>query len=166
MKDHCVVVMCGAHARFFTLEPVEFPELESGPKLVDRGKLINPEKEIAGRDLYTDLKTGRSRAPRGGPSHGYDDHRTQHEDEFDRRFARNVVQETMRLAKENRARHIVLAAPARMLGLLRHDLNDIHKHGIEVRKVAKDMSKFSPRKIHDHLAKRHLLPAHRRPGND
>ncbi|UCF55752.1 MAG: host attachment protein [Deltaproteobacteria bacterium] len=164
MSDYCVVVTGGAHARFFTLEPVEFPELESGPKLIDRGELLNPVKEIAGRDLYTDLKTGRSRAPHGGPSHGYDDHRTQHEDEFDRRFARKVVEVARRLAKENRARRIVLAAPARMLGLLRQDLDVIHRHGIEVHKVAKDMSKFSPRQIHDHLAKRQLLPACRRPG--
>ena len=164
MSEYCVVVSGGARARFFTLEPVDFPELESGPKLIDKGELLNPVKETAGRDLYTDLKTGRSRAPRGGPSHGYDDHRTQHEDEFDRRFARRVVQKARRVAKENRARRIVMAAPARMLGLLRQDLAVIPKEGIEVHKVAKDMSKFSPRQIHDHLARKQLLPAYRRPG--
>lgn len=164
MSEYCVVVSGGARARFFTLEPVDFPELESGPKLIDKGELLNPVKEIAGRDLYTDPRTGRSRAPRGGPSHGYDDHRTQHEDEFDRRFARRVVQKARRVAKENRARRIVMAAPARMLGLLRQDLAVIPKEGIEVHKVAKDMSKFSPRQIHDHLARKQLLPAYRRPG--
>lgn len=164
MSEYCVVVSGGARARFFTLEPVDFPELESGPKLIDKGELLNPEKETAGRDLYTDLRTGRSRAPRGGPSHGYDDHRKQHEDEFDRRFARRVLQKARRLAKENRARRIVMAAPARMLGLLRQDLAGIPKEGIEVHKVAKDMSKFSPRQIHDHLARKQLLPAYRRPG--
>ncbi len=164
MSEYCVVVSGGARARFFTLEPVDFPELESGPKLIDKGELLNPTKETAGRDLYTDLKTGRSRAPRGGPSHGYDDHRTQHEDEFDRRFARKVAERARLLAKETRARRIVLAAPARMLGYLRQDLAGIPREGIEVHKVAKDMSKFTPRQIHDHLAKRRLLPAYRKPG--
>ena len=164
MSEYCVVVSGGARARFFTLEPVDFPELESGPKLIDKGELLNPQKETAGRDLYTDLKTGRSRAPRGGPSHGYDDHRTQHENEFDRRFARKVVKKARHLARESRARRIVLAAPARMLGYLKQDLEVIPKDGIEVHKVAKDMSKFSPRQIHDHLAKRQLLPAYRKPG--
>ena len=164
MSEYCVVVSGGARARFFTLEPVDFPELESGPRLIDKGELLNPQKETAGRDLYTDLKTGRSRAPRGGPSHGYDDHRTQHEDEFDRRFARKVVEKARRLAREYRARRIVLAAPARMLGYLWQDLEVIPKDGIEVHKVAKDMSKLSPREIHDHLAKRHLIPAYRKPG--
>jgi len=164
MSEYCVVVSSGARARFFTLEPVDFPELESGPKLIDKGELLNPTKETAGRDLYTDLKTGRSRAPRGGPAHGYDDHRTQHEDEFDRRFARKVAEKARLLAKETRARRIVLAAPARMLGYLRQDLAVIPREGIEVHKVAKDMSKFTPRQIHDHLAKRRLLPAYRKPG--
>ena len=54
MGNYCIVVASGLHARCFTLEPVELPELESGPKLIERGELFNPEKEIARRDLYTD----------------------------------------------------------------------------------------------------------------
>jgi hypothetical protein len=54
MGNYCVVVASGAQARFFILEPAEFPELGIGPNLVERGELINPEKEIARRDLYTD----------------------------------------------------------------------------------------------------------------
>lgn len=163
MSDYCVVVTSGAHARFFTLEPVEFPELESGPRLIDRGELFSPEKEIAGRDLYTDTKTGRGRAPHGGPAHGYDDHRSQHEEEFDRRFARKVLKKGRHVAQANQARYIVLIAPAHMLGLLRHELDIILKCGIEVHKLAKDMTKFSPKQIHSHLAKAILLPAQKRP---
>ena len=164
MSDYCVVVTGGAQARFFTLEPVEFPELESGPKLIDRGELFNPEKEIAGRDLYTDSKAGRGRAPHGGPSHGYDDHRSQHEYDVDRRFARKVLEKGRRLAKANQARYLILVAPAHMLGLLRQEMSIILKHGFEVHKLAKDMTKFSPKQIHDHLAKEKALPACKRPG--
>ncbi len=164
MSDYCVVVTGGAHARFFTLEPVEFPELESGPRLVDRGELFNPEKEIPERDLYADSKPGRGRSPQGGRAHSYDDHRSQHEEEFERRFARKVLEKTRRVVRANKARYVVLAAPARMLGLLRQDLNAILKHGLEVQKLAKDMTKFSPKQIHDHLAKKRLIPARKRPG--
>ena len=103
MGNYCVVVASGAQARFLILEPAEFPELGIGPNLVERGDLINPEKEIARRDLYTDSKTGRGRAPYGGPSHGYDDHRSQHEEEFDRRFARKVLEKARRVAEANKA---------------------------------------------------------------
>ena len=164
MSDYCVIVTGGAFARFFTLEPVEFPELESGPRLIERGKIVNPEKEIAGRDLYTDSKMGRGHAPHGGSAHGYDDHRLQHDKEFDRRFAREISKKAGSIARDNRARSVVLVAPARMLGLLRQELDTIMKHNVKVKILAKDMAKFSPRKIHDHLAKVKALPPQKRPG--
>lgn len=164
MRDYCVVVAGGAHARFYTLEPVEFPELESGPKLIKRGELFNPEKEAPGRDRYADAKTGRGRAARGGPAHGYDDHRSQHDDEFDRRFARKILENAARLAQAHQARNVVLVAPAYMLGLLRQELDITSKRGIEVCKVAKDMTKFSSRQIQDYLAKERRLPACKGPG--
>jgi protein required for attachment to host cells len=163
MSDYCVVVTGGVHARFFTLEPVEFPELESGPRLVDQGEILNPEKGMLERDLYTDAKPGRGRSPQGGRAHGYDDHRSGHEDESERRFVRRILERTRQLAKESKARVIVLAAPARMLGLLRQEFDIIGKHGMEVHELAKDMTKFSPAEIHDHLAKEQLLPSRERP---
>lgn len=164
MMDYFIVVIGGAQARFFTLVPVDFPELESGPRLVERGQLSNPLKELPGRELYTDAKTGRGRAPGGGPSHGYDDHRSQHEDESDRRFGRSVLDEAKHLAKAHETRYLIIVAPSRVLGLLRHDLDIISKQGQELRQIAKDMTKFSPRQIHDFLAKEDLVPPCKRPG--
>lgn len=164
MSDYCIVVTGGAHARFFTLEPVEFPELESGPRLVHCRDLFNPQKESAGKDLYADPKTGRGRAARGGPAHGYDDHRSHHKDELDRRFSRKVLEEACSLIKANNARCVVLVAPAPMLGILRQELHVLNKRGVEVKKVAKDMTKFSPRRIHDSLARENMLPECRKPG--
>ncbi len=36
MSDYMIVVVNRTCARFFTFEPVEFPELESGPRLMTR----------------------------------------------------------------------------------------------------------------------------------
>jgi len=164
MTDYCVVITGGAYARFFTLEPIEFPELESGPRLTHCGELFNPKKEIAGRDLYTDSKSGRGRAPRGGPAHGYDDHRSHHEDELDRRFARKILEKASSLVQAYKARCVVLVAPAPMLGLIRQELHAFDKLGVEVQKVAKDMTKFSPKRIQNCLAREGILPACKRPG--
>jgi len=164
MSDYCVVVIGGAHARFFTLEPVQFPELESGPRLVFCRDLSNPQKESAGKDLYADTKTGRGRAAHGGPAHGYDDHRSHHEDELDRRFSRKVLEEACSLAKASNAHCMVIVAPAPMLGIIRHELHMLDRCKVEVKKIAKDMTKFSPRRIHDSLAKENILPERRRPG--
>jgi len=159
MANYCVVVASGAHARFFTLQRSEAPLLESGPKLIQRGELSNPEKEIPRRDLYADPKSGRSRAPHGGPAHGYDDHRSQHEDECDRRFALEVLKKASGFARSEQAHHLVLIAPARMLGCLRQHLEIILKQGMKVHELAKDISKLHSAEIHDYLAKEGLLPA-------
>ena len=158
MSDYCVLVAGGAHARFYTLDRIEFPELESGPKLIKRRELFNPLKETAGRDRYADAKIGRGRAARGGSAHSYDDYRSRHDDESDRRFARRILENVARLARSHRARSVILMTPVHMLGLLRHELDIMSKRGMEVRKVAKDMTKFSSKEIHDYLAKEQLLP--------
>ena len=163
MSDYAVVVIGGARARFFTLEPVEFPDLESGPRLVERGELLNPEGRLPERDLYADSKTGRGRAP-GGRAHGYDDHRSEHDEEIERRFTRQVLERANQLAQEHQARSLILAAPSRLLGFLRPDLDGLIKQGIEVKKLAKDMIKLSSDQIQAHLAKEDLLPERRRPG--
>ena len=162
MANYCVVVTSGAHARFFTLKTLAAPVLESGPKLIERGELFNPEKEIPGRDLYADPKSGRSRAPHGGPAHGYDDHRSQHEDECDRRFASEILKKVDGFARAEKARHLVLIAPARMLGFLRQQLEAVVKQGMKVHELAKDISKLNSAEIHAYLAKEGLLPARKR----
>jgi len=159
MASYCVVVTSGAHARFFTLKTSVAPVLESGPKLIERGELFNREKEIPGRDLYADPKSGRSRAPHGGPAHGYDDHRSQHEDESDRRFASEILKKADCFARAEKARHLVLLAPARLLGCLRQHLETVSKQGMKVHDFAKDISKLNSAEIHDYLAKEGLLPA-------
>jgi protein required for attachment to host cells len=165
MSEYCVVVTDGARARFFTLDPVEFPDVEGSPRLTEQGNLINPERDLPQRELFSSATTGRNRAPEGGPAqgHGYDDHRNQHEDEFERRFARRVAEEASRVAQSTKARCVVLAAQPRMLGFLRQELTILLKSGFEVRESVKDLSKLSPVQIHEHLAKEQLLPARKRP---
>ena len=58
MSDYLIVVVNRSLARFFTLEPVEFPELESGPRLTECGEMTNAEIADS-QELHTDSKTGR-----------------------------------------------------------------------------------------------------------
>jgi hypothetical protein len=58
----------------------------------------------------------------------------------------------------------VMVAPARMLRLFRRDLNILRKHGVELHKVAKDISKLSIEQIHYFLAKEEILPLCKKPG--
>jgi len=51
-----------------------------------------------------------------------------------------------------------------MLGILRQELHLLNVRGVQVKEVAKDMTKFSPRRIHDCLARENILPECRKPG--
>jgi len=165
MSDYLIVVTDSARARYFTLEPVEFPEMESGPQLVELQDLINPEGQLAEGELFTNLKSGRGRAPQGGPAHGYDDHRDRHTDELDKRFCQTVTREIARLVQEQRARCVVLAAQPRILGVLRPEMDVVHRQGVEIFEVPRDFTKLPPRKIHEHLSREDLLPPCKPPGS-
>lgn len=163
MTDYCVVVANGSRARFFTLQESEVPEIEGGPNLVEQGTdLVNPEKELPDRELWAN-EPGRNRAPNGGPAHGYDDHREQHDEELVRRFARRVAEEAARKAQSCNAAHVVLVAQKRTLGFLRPALDPLLKAGVDVREVGKDLSKLTPSELHEHLARENALPRRRAP---
>lgn len=163
MTDYCVVVANGARARFFTLQNAKVPEIEGGPNLVEQGSdLVNPEKELPDRALWSS-GYGRGRTPGGVPAHGYADHREQHDEELDRRFARRVAEETVRLVQANSASHVVLVAQKRTLSHLRPALEPLLRANIDVREVGKDLSKLSPSELQEHLAKDNVLPRRRVP---
>jgi len=161
MSHYLIVVANCAWARFFTLEPVEFPELESGPRLTASTELENPEIRD-GQELFADSKTGRGAAPLGGSVHGYDDKRDQHLDELRRRFATGVSEYIQKMARAKRSRTIILAASVRMRRFLYPDLDMLSRQGYRVHKLSKNMINFSPQKIHEHLAQDGLVPGQKR----
>ena len=87
MADFLIVVVNRAKARFFTLEPIDYPKNASSPRIVETLCLINPEAMLQPKELYTDAKPGRGTAPAGGSVHGYHDKRENHMEELRRRFA-------------------------------------------------------------------------------
>ncbi len=161
--DYLIIASDAARARFFRLEPVRMPEVEGGPNLVEDRSLTNPESEMRGTEVFTSSKSGRNRGVARGASHVYDDHRSDHYEEFCRRFAHQVAIEGKRLAKHLGSRIIVLAADPRMLGLLRAELQGNIQKDSEIREFARDVSKLTPRQVHDHLAANGMVPARRLP---
>ncbi|HSH83864.1 MAG TPA: host attachment protein [Guyparkeria sp.] len=161
MNPNYIVVADGLRARFFTLQETPFPEMESGPNLTEVCDLVNPDRE---QDMWSEKKSGRNRSRASGAAHGYDDHRSQHETEYVRRFARSIAEEAMRLTNGHGANELVLVAQKRTLGHLRNELNGRIRSGVQIRELAKDLSKMSPLEIHAHLAREKLVPERRNPG--
>jgi hypothetical protein len=162
MGGYLIAVVNDEKARLFTLEPVEFPELESGPRIVELEDLINPEAMVDDRQRYSDSKTGRGAAPRGGPVHGYDDKREHHLDELRRRFSARVIKEIQGLAKARKLGTIIVGASAPIRKHVFPDLETLKKQGYEACKVAKNMINFTPQAIHAHLAEMGLVPEQKR----
>lgn len=161
MNQYCVVVANGAKARFFTLEETEYPELESGPNLVEVNSLKNPETVSLSGEHWSENKSGRNRGAKGAPAHGYDDHRSQHEDEYERRFANSIADEARRFSQSHNSSGVILVSQKRMLGFLRSAIEPKF-NGLRTKELAKDLSKLNPIELHEHLAKEDLIP-HRMP---
>jgi protein required for attachment to host cells len=156
MSEYCVVVADAWRARLFTLENPRSARLQSGPNLVEARGMVNPELELLEREPVSEPRSGGTRAA-GAAVRSYDDHRGKHELEVERRFAKAVVDQVGLLLKKEQSQHLVLCASTRMLGMLRKALN--HGCAAEIHGVALDMTKMTPRAIHDRLAKEGTLPA-------
>ena len=157
MTDYCIVVANGARARLFSLEHPDRPEFESGPDLVEVATLAAPEHAARDRELYTDQVTGRNRRPTTG-GHDYDEHRDDHDDEVEKRFARDIAA----AMRAQGATHNVLCAEKRMLGFLRDALAS--GGGPAVSEVPRDLTGLDPRAVQARLAEDRLVPGRRPPG--
>jgi len=157
MSRFLIVVVNRALARFFTLEPAEFPEVESSPRITACFELENPDL-TEGQEIFSDSKTGRGAAPQGGGVHGYDDKRDQHLDEFRRRFATKVFAQIQALAKEKNSHSIIVVSSARMRRFLYPELDKLNRWGYQIHKLSKNMINFSPQKIHEYLTQAKLVP--------
>jgi hypothetical protein len=162
MSEYLIVVVNDEKARLFTLEAVQFPEFESGPRIHELEDLINAEAMVGDQERYSDSKTGRGTAPRGGPVHGYDDKREQHLSELRRRFSVSVMKAVQKFAKAQHVGTIIVATAAPMGRYVSPELEPLAKQGFEVLKVAKNMINFAPKRIHAHLANMGLVPEQKR----
>ncbi|WP_013324264.1 host attachment protein [Gloeothece verrucosa] len=157
MNQSVVAVLDGTRARFFTLEPAESPEYQSGPNLIERDCLTNTVKETQGKDLWANTKTGRNRGA-GSQAHGYDDHRQNHINEFERSFAKEIVNKLIGLSDEYHPQQVVLVAEPKFLGLVREAITPQLPKSLKLQELAKDLCKMKALELHEYLADKQLLP--------
>ncbi len=163
MSQYLVAVIDGIKARFLTLSPVEFDGYESGPNLIEHDSLHSAEKEMQGQDLWANTKTGRNRGT-AGQAHSYDDHRSNHMMEFERRFAQTIVSRIIELSTSHEVQQLILVAEPQTLGIMREVMSSGLPRQLTVHEVAKDLCRMSVKELHHYLADRSLLPAFKRAG--
>jgi protein required for attachment to host cells len=138
MKRACIAIVDAARARIYTYDQTTEGERSAGA-LHEEIDLIN-----AGR--------------RGHDPH---DHRDAHAGELERRFARHVISEIDRIAREHAHDRVLLVASPAMLGELRGVDRGLPPE-LQVEYVARDLARLTSPQIHDHLAQLRLV-APRRP---
>lgn len=158
MNQPLVVVIDGTRARFFSLEPAKRPEYESGPNLIEEEGLSNLANEQQGKELWADTKTGRNRGS-SGQAHGYDDRRDNHLSEFERNFAKEIVNKIIHLSQNYQSRETLVVAEPQILGFVRDALTPLAPKHLKITELAKDLCKLKPLEIHEYLAEKKLLPA-------
>lgn len=158
MVKFAVAVINGTQARFFTLDSTATSEYESSPNLIEHEGLVDSTKELHGQELWANTKTGRNKGT-SGQAHSYDDHRQNHEVEFEKRFAHKITTAMGNLIQTHQARHLILVAEPQILGILREVMNDSLFKNLKVDEVDKDICQLKTTQIHDYLAKKELLPA-------
>lgn len=156
-----VTVISKTKARFLTLEQAQLPAYQSGPNLIEHEALLNPTQDVGGKDLWATVKTGRNQGS-AGQAHAYDDHRDNHLEEFERRFAQMIATQIVNLAQTHQAQRLVLVAEPQILGGVRDALNPILPKNLQIQELAKDLCKVKTSELHEHLASKNILPVRKR----
>jgi protein required for attachment to host cells len=160
MKRACIAIVDAAHARIYTYDPAESNGVHaaSDRTLHEEVDLVNPGRR--GHDLFSTTKPGIERiAPGGGTT---DDHRESHFDQLERNFARQIIEEVDRIARERAFTRIILVTPPKMLGELRKADRALHRPEMSVEYLERDLARLTSSQIHDHLADLRMISPRRR----
>lgn len=158
MNRTLVVVLDGTRARLLILKPVDVPESEAGPNLIEHEVLMNEENEMLGQDLWASSKTGRNRGS-SGQSHSYDDRRDNHLAEFGHRFSQSIVSRIQAFVESHQIHHVLIVSEPQMLGVLRESLSAKIGKTVTISELGKDLCQLSAHDLHEYLASKKLLPA-------
>lgn len=155
MTRHCILIADGARARLFTAGDARGA---SAVKLEEQEDLLNPERSLPAREVFSNLKSGKNRAPRGA-EYSYDDHRSRHRDENERRFAKQITAAVARLIRREEPDWFVVVAEPRLLGMLRGLLDDALPATLPRTELAADLSWHALPNIRAELERHNVLPA-------
>ena len=151
--DKCVVVAIGNNkARFFTLEPAEWPEYESGPDLVERKVLSYPTSNY-GQSLWSKITNKHHQDSKVNKDRHY---------KFEPKFAREITSEIIHLVRINQGKKLILVAKPQILQLTRKFFTPTLFNHLQIEELNKDLSNFSSSQIHQYIAKKQLIPACRK----
>ena len=118
--------------------------------------MVAPEHQQHTGERYS---AGKSESRSQVMTHGFalEDHREQHVRDEERLFAADVARTSSKRALNLGASELIVVADPRMLGMLRTSFETV-SHGLQIKSLAKELSKLTPKEIEDHLLQKKLIP--------
>ena len=144
MKRALIAIVDAAHARLYTYQQID----DNEPTLQEQRDLVNAGRQAHG--MFSDSKPG-NRWQEGGRG-STDDHRSDHIAEMDAKFAKQVIDDVSRTAREQGFHHVILVASPKMLGELRRADAPLRRGDIVIDEVAQDLAWLTSPQVHDHLS--------------
>lgn len=156
MKSWSMLVADAARARFFSIVWSDDVETESSPKLQEQDDLVNPDAQLADRQVFTD-RMGAS-STRSGPRHAFEPSGLERKRVLSERFAQRIAE---RVGQRPGTKWVV-AADKRMLGNLRKAMSAMAPQ-IELIEIPADLTRQPTMRILEGLVKRGIVEAPRVP---
>jgi protein required for attachment to host cells len=162
MKRSCIAIVDAARARVFTYQE----DADPGQELREVRDLTNPGRRLADRDLFSESRPSLGQSGRPGPSgepgSTKDDHRDDHINMMDQKFAKEIVEELDKLIRADGFGHLILIAGPKMLGELRKANGTLKRNGLVVDEIPRDLANLTGTQLHDHLASIDMIPGRQR----
>lgn len=152
-----VIIANQTNARFLIWDDTEIPG-ETRPQLKEVDDLLNPMDPHLAKAAWTNIQSGRNQGT-SSQAHGYDDHRQNHLDEFERRYCNAIAIRGKSLIDQYDLRTIILAAPPHLLGTIRREGYPTWPTSLKIHELSKDLAKASTSEIYQYLVKNKLLPS-------
>ena len=162
MKRACIAIVDAARARLYTYQEDSIP----GREMREIRDLSNVGRRMKAGDMFSETRPASGGLGRPGhgavPNSGKDDHRDDHIEMMDAKFAKEIVEELDRIIRAEAYGHLVLVAAPKMLGELRKANGSLNRNGMVVEEVPRDFANLNVAQLHDHLASLDLSPSRQR----
>lgn len=148
MNRTVIVVADAARARIYTFDRSVEPD---GPHedLREERDLVDSERRERPSELSSDAFM-------------FDDHRQQHLNELDTRFAKDIVAAVETIVRDRGYRKLIVVTSSRMIGDFRKHFEPLLHAGVTIEEVPHDYTKLTTTALRDRLAELGMVPARQR----
>ena len=153
----CIAIIDATRARICEYDDRNAP----GQELHEVSAHVNPGRRHIGV-MFEEAESGERTGSSSSQQQATDDHREGYVDSRDQKFARAVVEDIDRIVRGGAFTHLVVVATPRMLGEVRKYAGVLHREGLKLDEIERDLGGLTDPQLHDHLAQAGIVAPRKR----